>query len=136
MLRMEQPGKRKRGGLNRYIWMRRERGMAVAEVTKEGAQDRTKWRWKIRRGDPWREKPKEEEDTRVSWIYTLFTPLKFAFHTSCSMRIPVAVNRASCSSAISRLRGARAYNIRVAPSPPTWNICHFNGCKRNSGGKR
>ena len=32
--------------------------MAEVEVTEEDAEDRTKWRWKIRCG----EKPKEEED--------------------------------------------------------------------------
>ena len=31
--------------------------------------------------------------------------------------------------------GPVAYIIRGAPSPRTCNICHFNGCKRNSGGK-
>ena len=34
--------------------------MAMAEVTEEDAEDRDEWRWKIRRGDPWRDKPKEE----------------------------------------------------------------------------
>ena len=39
-------------------------------------------------------------------------------------------------SAGSRLRGARGiYIIRGAPSPRTCNICHFNGCNRNSGGR-
>ena len=27
-------------------------GMAVAQVTKEYAEDRTEWRWEIRSGDP------------------------------------------------------------------------------------
>ena len=31
--------------------------------------------------------------------------------------------------------GPVAYIIRGAPSQRISNICHFNGCKRNSGGK-
>ena len=34
--------------------------MAEVEVTEDDAEDRTKWRWKIRCGDPWWEKTKEE----------------------------------------------------------------------------
>ena len=33
-------------------------------------------------------------------------------------------------------RGPWHIIIRGAPSPRTCNICHFNGCKRTSGGKR
>ena len=36
--------------------------MTVTNVTKEDDEDRTERRWKIRRGDTSREKPKEEED--------------------------------------------------------------------------
>ena len=36
--------------------------VAVVEVTEEDAEDRTEWRWKIRSGDPRREKLKEEEE--------------------------------------------------------------------------
>ena len=32
--------------------------------------------------------------------------------------------------------GPVAYIIRGAPSPQTCNICHFNGCKRDSGCKK
>ena len=35
-------------------------GMAVVEVTEEDAEGRTKWSWKIRRGEPSLEKPKKE----------------------------------------------------------------------------
>ena len=32
--------------------------------------------------------------------------------------------------------GPVAYIVCGAPSPGTCNSCHFNGCKRNSGGKK
>ena len=35
--------------------------MAEVEVTKEDTEGRINWRWKIRSGDLWWEKPKEEE---------------------------------------------------------------------------
>ena len=36
--------------------------MAEVEVTEEDTVDRRNWRKKIRCGDPWWEKPKEEEE--------------------------------------------------------------------------
>ena len=36
--------------------------MAGVEVTEEDTEDRNNWRWKIRCGDPYREKPKGEEE--------------------------------------------------------------------------
>ena len=45
VLRMELPGKRKRGRPKR-------RSMDEVEVTEEDAEDRSNWRWKIRSGDP------------------------------------------------------------------------------------
>ena len=51
MLRIELPGKMKRGRCKRrYMDVVRE-DMAVAEATEEDAEDRTEWRWKIRCGD-------------------------------------------------------------------------------------
>ena len=51
-LRMELPGKRKRG-MPKRRYMDAVRGdMARAEVTEEDAEDRTEWRWKILCGDP------------------------------------------------------------------------------------
>ena len=42
--------------------------MAEVEVTEEDTEYRNNRIWKIRRGDPWREKPKEEEDgMRISY---------------------------------------------------------------------
>ena len=35
---------------------------AEVEVTEEDTEDRSNWRWKIRCGDLWWEKPKEEEE--------------------------------------------------------------------------
>ena len=35
--------------------------MAEVEVTEEDTVDRNNWRMKIRCGDPWWEKPKEED---------------------------------------------------------------------------
>ena len=52
MLRMELPGKRKRGRPN-WLFMNAVReDMAAVEVTEEDAEVRNKWRWKIRCGDP------------------------------------------------------------------------------------
>ena len=36
--------------------------MVVVEVTEEDTEDRTEWRWKIRCGNPWQEKSKDEEE--------------------------------------------------------------------------
>ena len=60
MLKMEMPGKRKRGRPEmRYVDEVREE-MTMSEVTEEDAEARIKWRWVIRYGDSRREKPKEE----------------------------------------------------------------------------
>ena len=51
---MKLPGQRKWGGCNirrRFVDAVRE-DMAVVELTEEDAEDRTKWRWKIRCRDP------------------------------------------------------------------------------------
>ena len=46
--------------------------MAEVEVTEDDTEDRNNWRWKIRCGDPWWEKLKEEDeevkhDTDTDW---------------------------------------------------------------------
>ena len=52
MLRMELPGKRKRGRpKGRFMDVVKE-DMAEVEVTEENTEDRSNWRWKIRCGDP------------------------------------------------------------------------------------
>ena len=48
MLRMDLPGKRKRGRPKRMFMDAVREDVAVVKVTKEDAEDRTKWRWKIR----------------------------------------------------------------------------------------
>ena len=52
MLRMELPGKRKRGIPKRRFMDAVREDMAVVEVSEEDAEYMTKWRWKIRCGDP------------------------------------------------------------------------------------
>ena len=56
VLRMELPGKRKRGRPKRRFMDVVKEDMAEVEVTEEDAEDRSNWRWKIRCGDPWWEK--------------------------------------------------------------------------------
>ena len=65
MLRMELPGTRKRGRPKRRFMDVVKEDMAEVEVTEEDTVDRRNWRKKIRCGDPWWEKPKEEEFTRT-----------------------------------------------------------------------
>ena len=52
MLRMELPGKRKRGRPKRRFMDVVKEDMAEVEVTEEDTEDRSNWRWKIRCGDP------------------------------------------------------------------------------------
>ena len=66
MLRMELPGKRKRGRPKRRFMDVVKEDMAEVEVTEEDTVDRRNWRKKIRCGDPWWEKPKEEEDSYLT----------------------------------------------------------------------
>ena len=60
VLRMEMPGKRKRGRPKRRFMDVVKEDMAEVEVTEEDTEDRNNWRWKIRCGDPWWEKLKDE----------------------------------------------------------------------------
>ena len=52
MLRMELPGKRKRGRPKRRFMDVVKKDMAEVEVTEEDTVDRKNWRRKIRCGDP------------------------------------------------------------------------------------
>ena len=52
MLRMELPGKRKRGRPKRRFMDGVREDMAEVEVTEEDAEDRNNWRWKIRCAGP------------------------------------------------------------------------------------
>ena len=52
MLRMELPGKRKRGRPKRRFMDVVKQDMAEVEVTEEDTVDRRNWRKKIRCGDP------------------------------------------------------------------------------------
>ena len=61
MLRMELPGKRTQGRPKTKFMDALRESMAVTE---EDTEDRTEWRWNIRCGDPWWEKPKEEAFVR------------------------------------------------------------------------
>ena len=58
---MELPGKRKQGRSKMRFKNVVKEDTAEVEVTEEDTVDRNNWRWKIRCGDPWWEKPKEEE---------------------------------------------------------------------------
>ena len=52
MLRVELPGKRKRGRPKRRFIDVVKEDMAEVEVTEEDTEDRNNWRWKICCGDP------------------------------------------------------------------------------------
>ena len=52
MLRMELPGKRKRGRPKRRFKDVVKEDMAEVEVTEEDTEDRNNWKWKICFGDP------------------------------------------------------------------------------------
>ena len=52
MLRMELPGKRKRGRPKRRFMDVVRDDMAVVEVTEDDTEDRNKRRWKMHCGDP------------------------------------------------------------------------------------
>ena len=61
MLRMELPGKRKRGRPKRRFMDVVKEDMAEVEVTEEDTEDRTNWRWQIRCGDPWGKSRKKKK---------------------------------------------------------------------------
>ena len=52
MMRMDLPGKKKRGRPNRRFMDVVKEDMAEVGVTEEDRKDRNNWRWKIRRDDP------------------------------------------------------------------------------------
>ena len=51
-MRMELPGKKKRGRPKRRFMDVVKEDMAEVEVTEEYTENRNNWRWKIRRGEP------------------------------------------------------------------------------------
>ena len=51
MLRMELPGKRKRGRPTMRLMDVVKEGMAEVKVTEYDTEDRNNWKWKIRSGD-------------------------------------------------------------------------------------
>ena len=65
MLRMELPGKRKRGRPKRRFMDVVKEDMAEVEVTEEDTVDRNNWRRKIRCGDPWWEKAERRRRRRI-----------------------------------------------------------------------
>ena len=78
MLRMELTGKRKRGRPKRRFMDVVKEDMAEVEVTEEDTVDRNNWKRKIRCGDPWWEKPKEEEEDCLFSSTPLISHLLFA----------------------------------------------------------
>ena len=60
MLRMELPGKGKRGRPKRRFMDAVREDMGVAEVMEEDAEGRTEWRWKTHCDTTLRDKPIEE----------------------------------------------------------------------------
>ena len=68
VLRMELPGKRKRGRPKRRFMDVVKEDIAQVEVTEEDAEDRSNWRWKIRCGDPWWEKAERRRRIEISRI--------------------------------------------------------------------
>ena len=52
MLRMDLPGKMKRGRPKRRFMDVLKGDMAEVEVTEEDTEDRSNWKWKIHCGDP------------------------------------------------------------------------------------
>ena len=72
MLRMELPGKRKRGRPKRRFIDVVKEDMVEVEVTEEDTEDRNNWRSKIRCGDPWWEKAETRRRHRTYYkVYSI-----------------------------------------------------------------
>ena len=84
MLRMELPGKRKRGRPKRRFMDVVKEDMAEVEVKEEDADDRSNWRLKIRCGDPDGKKPKEEEEVQVH-VIVMRSLIKVMISDMCSL---------------------------------------------------
>ena len=69
MLRMELPGKRKRGRPKRRFMDVVKEDMAEVEVTEEDIECRSNWRWKIRCGDPLMGKSRKRKKKKKMKIY-------------------------------------------------------------------
>ena len=87
MLRMELPGKRKRGRPKRRFMDVVKEDMAEVEVTEEDTEDRSNWRWKISCGDPWWEKAeRRRSEVMPSSCFTFLNfekKILITFHSSC-----------------------------------------------------
>ena len=99
MLRMELPGKRKRGRPeSRFMDVVKE-DMSEVEATEEDTVDRNNWRRKIRCVDPWWEKQKEEEEvpnTRdCSWkvAYQTLHRGRFLAYERCAVIARTQIHR-------------------------------------------
>ena len=76
MTNVTRPGKRKPvSPKKRFVDAVRD-DMAVVDVTEEDADDRTEWKWTICSGDPWREKPKEEEEELAEHVNLPSKPIE------------------------------------------------------------
>ena len=80
MLRMELPGKRKRGRPKRRLMDVVKEDMAEVEVTEEDTEDRSDWRWKIRCGDPRWEKAERRRWKKTISMISLPCPKLSSFH--------------------------------------------------------
>ena len=86
MLRMELPGKRKRGRPKRRFMDVVKEDMAEVEVTEEDTVDRRNWRKKIRCGDPsWKSRKKKKKSVSVFicvCLHRLFCRHVISLHAS------------------------------------------------------
>ena len=73
MLKMELPGKRKRGRPKRRFMDVVKEDMAEVEVKEEDADDRSNWRLKIRCGDPWWEKAERRRRRSIVVVWSFLT---------------------------------------------------------------
>ena len=86
MLRMEFPGKRKRGMPKRRFMDVVKEDMAEFEVMEEDTEDRNNWRRKISCGDPWWEKAERRSD----FIYLKEKQCMQMFFVRTSLTLEVA----------------------------------------------
>ena len=76
VLRMEVPGRRKRGRPRRRWMDNIKADMLERGLQREDPQERAVWRLKIRCGDPcYREQPKEEEEDTPPKLYPSYSRL-------------------------------------------------------------
>ena len=92
-------------------------GMAEVEVTEEDTGDMNNWRWKIRCGDPWWEKLKDDEVRKSQW--TWFRLLLMSPWTRCDVG-PIVLSAVSaiwsfipCTTIETRNRFMRSLTRRL-----------------------